>query len=177
MRKHSFIEQLILLVIILIPVTIGSIIKAKRDAKENERIKKREEEMKQKENQYATDENGKKIPVDLQEVTDWLNKEYLRKLLTPEYKKHIRELLDKAFKDGLLDDSYDDYYNTNKIPEIKAEYDGDNYIIIIDDEQMVRVALSDIIEDVAKVVREHFHCTCSTGDGDEGCIYPEYVLK
>lgn len=51
---------------------------------------------------------------------------------------------------------------------------NEGYFIISDDDQGIRIELSDIIDDIAEDFKNEINNSqiyISTGDGDEGCIY------
>src|SRR5574344_821821 len=65
-------------------------------------------------------------------------------------------------------------YNKKKIVfsyKIFEEYDTEVSYEIFNGTQEERLALNNTIYDIARDLEKITKCSCSTGDGDEGCIY------
>lgn len=95
-----------------------------------------------------------------------------KKLLNSDYKDKIRKSIDEGIENDFIHDKK--YINdSKKIPTLKCTLEED-YFVIIDDDQMVRVQLSWILEDIIeelKKIHKYKDIYFNTGDGDEGCIY------
>jgi hypothetical protein len=80
----------------------------------------------------------------------------------------------------MLDPEYDkEYYHNSKIPTpvFKVE---DWYIIVFDEDQMIRAYISFVLDDICKEIKkdpEFKQYQLETGDGDEGCIYPSMYIN
>ena len=93
----------------------------------------------------------------------------------PDFRAKIRKNIDNAFKSGWLDpeDSWEkQYYNNNKIPSLRISNEG-GYWIILNEDQELNVVCSDICTELANRLKKITGYNIDTGDGDEGCIYPD----
>ena len=92
----------------------------------------------------------------------------------PAFVAKIRSDLDKAFKSGWIeadDPDYKQYLNKIPKPDISRDYEG--YWCILEDDQTIRVICFRIVGELAKRLEKITGYKISTGDGDEGCIYPD----
>lgn len=186
MKTKSFIVQLIILILILIP---GAIIKNFRKNKEEERLKKHAEDRRKQElsgyKKIIEDKNNIantidqsiyskvdfKEDYDIDKMVNWINRYVLPKLLTPQYKQRIKDEIYKYY--GSSEDERKEADEDMKTMVIKAENFDDEGIIIVDGEQMIRIACSFIVYDIADILCKAFEGKkeFGTGDGDEGTVY------
>ena len=106
-----------------------------------------------------------------------LAKQELKKLMSDKkFKEELLKDIEEAFDRKTLDPVYDkEYYNTGKLPKTHVKVEPD-YWEIIDDSQDVRMACSRIVDRLAEILEEKTDYDIGTGDGDEGCIYPEVFI-
>ena len=89
--------------------------------------------------------------------------------------KSIRASLDSAFDNETLDPEdydYKAYYKSKKVPKLVCNYEVD-YWEILDEPQMIRDVCSNICKELAKRISAISGYKIGSGDGDEGCIYPD----
>lgn len=104
-------------------------------------------------------------------VIKYINTKVIPTMMTPQFKKMLREVIDKdiANPNGYLNKDVDKEYftNKNKIPIVKASDFDPGIIEIIQDEtqQLCVLVRPYITEPIADIFG------ANTGDGDEGCIY------
>lgn len=92
------------------------------------------------------------------------------------YLLYVENLSRKAMEQFNLSESdFSPSINGHKlVPKLVSQDEGDDYIVIIDHTQFVRVGLSVVLDDIIKELnkmREYKDISFDTGDGDEGCIY------
>lgn len=158
----------------------------RKEKEEEEKIKKQNKELHDKyvkdkaEFESLTSEEKQKLKKlwnQKEKEFEKLAKTELKKLMSnSEYKAKVRKEIDKGFEKGLLDPEYDKaFYNTNKLPKTVVENGGD-YWVIVDESQEIRIACNCIVEDLAEILSNITGYYIGTGDGDEGCIYPEELM-
>ena len=170
-------------------------IKDKRKAKKDEEIKrkKREENSRKQQEEFKRDQE--KVNQELKSMTpeekkkfkDFWNKkekefealvkqELKKFMLDPQHKKRISENIDKWLEKGNATEEYKEFYKTGKMPKTHV-YNGGDYWEIIDEDQYIRIICHEtIIVPLADILEEKTDYTIGTGDGDEGCIYPEELM-
>lgn len=170
MSQKNPLQQLIALVVLCVIIGIIGGLKeliTGEKKKEKEDIEKHKQATEKKKTRDCTDEEIKKLVVKAKAV--------YKSLLTPEYKKKIRAAIDQLFEEEMLDPVYDkEYYHNSKIPTPVFQVE-DWYIIVFDEDQMIRSYISFVLDDICKEVKkdpEFKQYQLDVGDGDEGCIYP-----
>jgi hypothetical protein len=166
--------------------------KRKREKKELEEYNKKQSEIaKQKQKEKEENENIKKIIDNMSseeksefkklfdktvsDLVKMVKVEGNALLKDPKFRKHVRGLLDKAYKEDVLNTKYDkEYYNNDKIPKIDAKDIGGG-ISVINEDQIVNCVCGVIVDKVAKIIQKKTGFAIDTGDGDEGCIYPDVM--
>ncbi len=191
MSKYSPIEKLIIMLLTIGIFAIPAIFRGKKDAKkkEEEEQKRKEQykkEQEEEERKFREDKNNIANTIDqsiydkvdftgngkdTEKMVNWLNKYTLPKLLTPAYKKSIKDAINAEVNDGYLGDQYKNY-----LPYIHAEYFDDHIISFMNngdkfEEQEIKEICLFVIIDIANIVRKAIGREVGTGDGDEGCIY------
>jgi len=158
--------------------------KEERKKKDLESLKKKQEqERRSKEYNEALEEFKKLSPknkeivkkLKIEEREEFIKvvKSELDKLMKDKnFKKSIDEELMRDYKRGFFmnEEEFKEYYGY--LPTVHVEDNGD-YIEIIDSDQDGCIIYSSICQALADKVKEKTGVWCGTGDGDEGCIYPD----
>ncbi len=150
------------------PINEGLFDNIKR--KREEKINKRREELKNKEQKFQEI---------CEEVTPWLNNEFIPKLLTTSYKNKIKKAMVDALNNGDLNlEEAKKYVKAGEFPTIKAEADKVDGIIFIFHNIAGEIdsLLSFVLDDIIKGIKEKFNYKFDIMD-DNVSIYPIYPYK
>ena len=137
-------------------------------------------------NNSNLDQKPKKdlIPIESKNIVPLIEKT-LKKIASrynsdPDLQKKMRDIIVKYDSNA---DECKEYTNSSKKIKLTCnifeEYNNEVYFEIIQDDEIIRLALSDILWDIGKELEKeledyNFTCSCDYGDGDEGCIYVRY---